>query len=224
MQDMTEITLKHKFSMMEITLKHPFSMMIAGGRKAGKTEFTKRLLTSHLIEPKPERIVWCYAKHQPDLYKQLLANIPSIEYIDGIPTDLENMFDRNQANLIIFDDMMDEVTQDVRIAQLFSRGRHDNLSVIYLTQNLFHKKQRNISLNSDYMVIFKNARDQSQIQHLAKQFMPNNTKFLMDAYRNATQSPFSYLLLDLTPSTEDKYRIRSNVFEEPQYVYIPNKL
>jgi hypothetical protein len=38
---------------MEVTLKHPFSMLVAGGRKAGKTEFTKSLLRSanKLIEP-----------------------------------------------------------------------------------------------------------------------------------------------------------------------------
>ena len=214
---------------MEIALKHPFSMLVAGGRKTGKTEFTKSLLENSqlLIDPYPNRIVWCYTKHQPDLYKQLIAINSSIEYVHGIPTDIDTMFNRNINNLIVLDDMMDEATQDVRISQLFSRGRHDNLSVIYLTQNLFHKNQRSISLNSDYMVIFKNARDQSQIQHLAKQFIPNNSKFLVEAYRDATKNkPHSYILLDLTPTTDDKYRIRTNILpqEAPQYVYIPNKM
>ena len=121
--------------------------------------------------------------------------------------------------------MMDEATEDKRVSQLFTRGRHDNLSVVFLTQNLFHKKQRSISLNSDYMVVFKNARDQSQIQHLAKQVTPSNTKFLMDAYKDATQRPYSYIFLDLTPNADDRYRIRTNILpnEAPQFVYIPNK-
>ena len=40
-------------------------MLVAGGRKAGKTEFTKALLTyaHEMIEEPPERIAWCYAKH-----------------------------------------------------------------------------------------------------------------------------------------------------------------
>ena len=75
--------------------------------------------------------------------------------------------------------MMDEATQDKRISQLFTRGRHGNLSVIYLTQNLFHKNQREISLNSDYMVIFKNPRNKTQFRNLAKQFMPRKYKFLL---------------------------------------------
>lgn len=211
---------------MEIALKHPFSMLVAGGRKAGKTEFTKSLLQNakQMIEPNLNRVVWCYTKHQAELYRQLKSINPNIDYMEGIPTNLEEMFDKKQNNLIILDDMMDEATRDVRISQLFSRGRHDNLSIIYLTQNLFHKNQRSISLNSDYMIIFKNARDQSQINHLAKQFIPNNTKFLLDAYKDATQKPHSYILLDLTPSANDKFRIRSNILphEAPQYVYIPN--
>ena len=71
------------------------------------------------------------------------------------------MFNKQINNVIILDDMMDEATEDKRISNLFTRGRHDNLSVIFLTQNLFHKNQREISLNSDYMVIFKNPRDRT---------------------------------------------------------------
>ena len=86
---------------------------------------------------------------------------------------------------------MDEASDDIRVSQLFSRGRHDNLSVIYLTQNLFHKNQRSISLNSDYMIILKNVCDKSQFNSLAKQVMPSNTKFLNWAYRGATNEPHS---------------------------------
>lgn len=213
---------------MEITLKHPFSMLVSGGRKAGKTEFTKALLrySNNIIDPAPERIVWCYIKHQPELYKELMQINKDIEYNEGIPTQLEDMFDRKQRNLIILDDMMDEASDDKRVSQLFTRGRHDNLSVILLTQNLFHKKQRSISLNSDYIIIFKNARDQSQVQHLARQFMPTNVKFLMWAYKDATEKPYSYLMLDLTPTANDQYRVRTNILpnQTPQFVYIPPKI
>ena len=206
-------------------LQHPFSMLVAGGRKAGKTEFTKALLreSKTMIDKPPERILWCYAKHQPDLYKELIHITPNIEYVEGIPTNLEDMFDRKQINLIVLDDMMDEASEDKRVSQLFSRGRHDNLSVIFLTQNLFHKNQRSISLNSDYMVVFKNARDQSQIHHLARQFMPENGKFLTWAYRDATEKPHSYLFLDLTPNTEENFRVRTNILpsQAPQFVYVP---
>ena len=124
----------------DTSLKHPFSMLVAGGRGAGKTEFVKSLLmhANKYIHPYPNRIVWCYAKHQPDLYKELMRIDQSIEYVFGIPSNLDEMFNRKDANLIILDDMMDEGADDKRVSKLFTRGRHDNLSVIFLTQNLFH--------------------------------------------------------------------------------------
>ena len=48
----------------------------------------------------------------------------------------------------------------------FSRGSHHrNLSVIYIVLNLFYqeKDSRSISLNSHYLILFKNPRDKLQI-------------------------------------------------------------
>ena len=209
---------------MDVFLKHPFSMLISGGRGVGKTEFTKSLLKyrSTTIEPPIQRIVWCYVKHQPDLFYELKRLIPSFEYVQGIPSDLDSYFDRNTRNLLILDDLMDESGEDKRVSMLFSRGRHDNLSVIYLTQNLFHEKQRSISLNSDYMIIFKNVRDKTQFSNLAKQIMPRRVKFFNWAYEDATKYPHTYLMLDLRPNTNDQHRVRTRILpnEKPQYVYM----
>ena len=163
-----------------VKLSHPFSMLISGGRGVGKTVFTKKILknATSIIDNPPERIVWCYAKHQPALFDELLKIVSDIEYVEGIPENLESMFNRSVSNLVILDDLMDEGGDNKAVSQLFTRGRHDNLSVVFLTQNLFHPKQRNISLNSDYMVIFKNVRDKSQFTNLAKQFMPNHVNFM----------------------------------------------
>ena len=211
---------------MEVELKHPFSMLISGGRGAGKSTFTKLLLKyrKELINPPPERVVWCYTKHQPDLLEELISIDPQIEYIQGIPNDIETMFNRENNNIIVLDDLMDEASQDNRVSKLFTRGRHDNLSVVYLTQNLFHKNQRNISINSDYMIIFKNPRDKTQFLNLAKQFMPRKYKFLLWAFEDATQLPRSYLMLDMKPETDDKFRVRAKLLphEAPQLIYMPS--
>ena len=68
-----------------------------------------------------------------------------------------------------------------RTSKLLScaRGRHDNLSVIYLTQNLFHKNQRALNLNFDYMVIFKSPPDNSQFATIARQIHQDKVKLLM---------------------------------------------
>ena len=61
----------------------------------------------------------------------------------------------------MFDDQMIYASKDKRIVNLFTRGSHHrNLSVSYIVQNLFHqwKGSGSISLNSHYLVLFKNPR------------------------------------------------------------------
>ena len=122
-------------SQIDVQFQHPFSMLVASGRGAGKTTFTKHLLKegNWLIHPTPQRIIWCYTKHQHNLLNELTEILPTIEYVQGIPSGVDSVFDRSVNNLIILDDMMDEATQDKQISQLFTRERHDNLSVIYST-------------------------------------------------------------------------------------------
>jgi len=99
-----------------------------------------------------------------------------------------------------------------------------DVSVLYLTQNIFYggKQNRTIGLNAHYLVLFRNPRDATQVSHLARQMYPGKTKFLVEAFHDATVEPFSYLVLDLKPDTEDKYRVRAKIFPgDNSCVYIP---
>ena len=144
----------------------------------------------------------------------------NVEYVEGNSGELDRYLKKNKTNLITLEDLMGEVSKSLKITQLFTCGCHDNLSVIYFTQNLFHKNQCALILNSDYMVIFKNSRDNSQCATIARQIRPDKVKVLMWAYKNATSSPHTYLMHDLKPDTEKRVRVRSNILEDPQQVYI----
>ena len=72
------------------------------------------------------------------------------QYVEGIPGELDKYFKKNKRNLIIPDDLMDKASKSLKVTQLFTRARHDSLSGIYLTQNIFNKNQRALSQNSDY--------------------------------------------------------------------------
>ena len=146
----------------------------------------------------------------------MLVAMPHIEFVKGIPTALEqdSYFDVNTRNLIVFDDQMIDACKDKRIVNLFTRGSHQcNLSVIYIVQNLFHQGKgcRSISLNSHYLVLFKNLRVKLQILTLAKQRYPGQTDFFLNQYEEALKRPFGYLLIDLKTSTQDNCRLRTNV-------------
>ena len=200
-----------------LTLKHPFTAIVAGPTSCGKTRFVFRLIdnVSRMIEPPPIKIVYCYGE-----YQQLFCRYPRIVFHQGLPN--LNDFDGSEPALLIIDDLMQET--DETVASFFTKGSHHrNVSVVYLAQNLFPKNKfvRTISLNAHYMVLFKNPRDATQFANLARQMYPHTSQFAVEAYKDATREPYSYLLIDLRPEQDDDLRLRTNIFPgETHYVYI----
>lgn len=199
---------------------HPFTAIIAGPSGCGKSNFVTNFLKNagQMCNVKFNQVLWCYDEMQP------LYNLNGIDYVQGIP-DL-SMFDGGQPKLVIIDDLMRE--SDGRIVDIFTKGSHHrNLSVFYITQNLFHqgKGQRDISLNTTYIVYFKNPRDKTQIRYLSRQVYPENSKFVEEAYKDATMSAHGYLMIDLKQSTDDICRFKTKVFPFDKFctVYIPKK-
>jgi len=79
-----------------------------------------------------------------------------------------------------------------------------------------------MSLNAHYMVLFKNPRDVSQFANLARQMYPKTSQFAVEAYRDATREPYSYLIVDLRPEQDEELRLRTKIFPgETHYVYAP---
>ena len=97
--------------------------------------------------------------------------------------------------------------------------------MLYLVQNIFpkNKESRTISLNSKYIVVFKNPRDASQKSHLARQMYPGRVKFVQEAFKDAKLVPYGYLLVDLKQDTPEDMRLRTTIFSDDgvQYVYLP---
>jgi hypothetical protein len=200
--------------------KSPFRLIVAGPSGAGKTEFVKQLIDhrSSMIKPPPDHIIWYYAVAQPWFF--LYGD--RVEFREGLP-DSEAMCSHKNS-LIILDDMAMYANKST--AQLFAcDSHHRNISVIYIAQNFFQKNgvQRDISLNATHIAFFKNPRDRTQIFHLARQMFPDDTKFLTSAYKDATSDPYSYLLLDLTPDAEERFRVRSNIFPNQQLIAYQSK-
>ena len=109
---------------------------------------------------------------RPATYKSLGQNVC---FFKGIPEDFETHFDGTKSCLVVIDDLMTKLHSDERLKRLFSVGsHHKNLSVIFIIHNLFHqgKEMRNLSLNSHYIVLFKNPPDKLQISTLVRQMYP----------------------------------------------------
>ena len=139
---------------MDSRLAQPFTCIVSGPTGSGKSVFTLKLIerAQEIISPSPERILFCYGE-----YQKIFDNYPEVEFHDGLP-DVSS-FDRKKRTLLVMDDLM--TSTDDRVVDIFTKiSHHRNLSVVYLTQNLFYKNKQNrtLSLNSHYIVLFKNAR------------------------------------------------------------------
>ncbi|XP_018370144.1 PREDICTED: uncharacterized protein LOC108765796 [Trachymyrmex cornetzi] len=151
-----------------------------------------------------------------------------IEFREGLPRSEDYSNDPLSPKLVIIDDLMRESSSSDAIVDLFTKGsHHKNLSVILISQNLFHqgRGQRDISLNANYIIVFKNPSDRAQIRNLARQIYPDDPKFLEEAYYDATSRPHGYLLLDLKQSTPNEYRFRTCIFPEDttHYIYVARR-
>ena len=199
--------------------KHPAMMMIVGPTLSGKSYFVEQLLNSKSIKypsRKAKRIHLFYTQWQP-LYDRLRATHGnSISFTQGLPEvkdNLENIDDKVH-NLWVLDDLMEEAVQSPIISQLFTRGRHRNLSVILLLQNMFPKGKfnTNISRNALYKVLFRSPGDRKQIDILAERTFAKDRPNFMKAYTKETEKPFGYIILDNHPRTTNDKQVVADVF------------
>lgn len=223
---------KKMFSSNEIEfdprLRTPFSCQIVGPSGSGKTYFVKSVLEScnHVIDNMPSNIVWIFTSYQP-MYTELQQKNKKIKFVEGLPDsfDDEILFPPDQDHLIILDDVIFQASDHPEVVKIFTQYRHHKkMSVIMLTQNVFHrgKHSRTISLNSNYLVLFKNPRDRLQMSILAQQIFPGRKAFFLESFEDATKDPHGYLILDLTPSCPETYRLRSGVLPHQwPVVYLP---
>ena len=203
---------------MDFRLKCNRTLCIVGPSHSGKTYLTLQILDHRrqLFDCPPQRVVWCYGIYQHELQQELtkreISLHPGIISIDDI-----------QANdLIILDDLLNESKNSQDVTAMFTKAAHHKpCFIIFIMQNLFPpgKEARTRSLNTHYYIIFKNPRDKSQLEYLARQILPRKSKSLIDVFESATSQPHQYLFLDFTQECPDIYRFRSHIFHKPMNIY-----
>ena len=159
--------------------------------------------------------MYCYGVYQ-DLFEEMERRLPNLTLHRGLPSASEiEEFAGGEHDLIVLDDLMHDVLDSKTAELLFTQGcHHRKLSVVFITQNIYGqgKSARTIALNCWYMVLFKNIRGTSQIQTLERQLFPGKGRVLTSAFEDATTGPFGYLMIDLTPTGRDEYRLRTRLF------------
>ena len=128
-----------------------------------------------------------------------------VKFQDGIPDSelLPKWFP--EGGLLVLDDLM-EGGNDKRVLDLFTKNsHHQNITVMYLCQGMFPpgKYSKSISRNADYIVAFKNPRNQLGMRNLLLQAFPTRWQDVHDTFRRVTERPFAYRLLHLHPKSDD---------------------
>ena len=201
----------------DLRLKSPFTAIVSGPTRSGKTQLVSKLIENALevCANPPVQIYYCYGAEQ-DKFSELKANssIP-IEFTEGL-IDIESKVSSDgQHRWIVVDDLMEEVTNKPEMRTLFTKhSHHKKLSVFFIVQNLHHSGLREISLNSQYLFVFKSPRDLAQIGYIGREISPTNSKFVTKSYADATKDPFSFLMLDFTQETPEEIRIIRNFLSD----------
>ena len=205
----------------DLRFRNPCTFILAGASQSGKTTFCLNVLRNIdtlFRNPKCAQNVLYYYKEWQDAYNNILDENIIKEWIPKLPTipdikDRTFLFQETGGSVIIVDDFQNELTNDV--TNLFTTyAHHTNSVVIILIQNLFAKNYRDISLNSTYLVLFKNVRDKSQVVNYLKQYQPRKSKWLSEAFQECTKPPYSYMLFDHEQNQKEFLRVRGDVIPD----------
>src|SRR5271156_6745237 len=165
----------------DFTLKDGSSMVVSGPTMRGRSTFVHALLKDMTIfNNPPERVYWYYGQVTDDLKNQ--------DYVlkEGLP---DTFVDIPPNSVIVLDDLMHEAKDHPGATNLFTKlVHHKNLFVINITQNFLLRtnETRTHKLNSQYLVLFKNPSDATQIAVIGRQMYPHNPRFSSHVYGRAT--------------------------------------
>lgn len=199
-----------------MSLKHPSTCIVCGPSQSGKSYLVRQMIHRNVYEKPLKRILWCYSLFQP-----WFVDENSISFKCGLPDNYDNW------DLVIIDDLMHSLNE--KIGELFTvLSHHKSISVILILQNLFlqNRIMRDISLNTHYLILFKNNRDESQINCLGRQAFIGRLPYFKAAYTDATSKPYGHLLIDFHPLTDKKLCLRDSCFPDERgiyWVYVPQK-
>lgn len=203
---------------MDFRLHADRTMIVAGPSQCGKTTFLLQLLSmkDEIFRSPIKRIIWAYGQYQHELHQSLKEKGYILHL--GIPT----ASDLQPHDLLIMDDLLGPSQNNKEMTTMFTQTAHHlPCFVIFVSQNIFTggKESRTRSLNMHYCIIFKNPRDKSQIQFLARQMYPGHSKSVTQVFSDATNRPHGYLFIDFTQECPDEYRLRTHILDIPMTVY-----
>jgi hypothetical protein len=203
-----------------------FSMLILASRGSGKSYLTQYLLTYHLRDKFDLFVVISESEDELEKYREIL---PGKLFFDDFNPDLiQNLIrinkDRQRKSqpiyetLIVFDDKIsNKLKYSDELLQLFTRGRHVGISIIFISQSHSYANAawRN---NSDTIIMLKQNSRQARVAITENVMMgaldvpegANEKQFYTDVMRKYMNSEGDAVVLDYRKGAFDNlYQYRA---------------
>ena len=153
-----------------------------------------------IIDPRNEGKTYYMLKVQ-----EKIGNKRPIHIITRSPNQYPNYKTSNEikpvnkykGSVVIFDDMLGAKNSSL-IDQFFTRGRHEDLDVYYISQSYFALPRQSIRNNSDRLILFKQTiRDVQSMYYDIGAYDVNYDEFKPMCHK-AWDERFNYLCIDMT--------------------------
>ena len=173
--------------------------LIVGPSFCGKTHLLLNKLQLIRLDNPEQKI--CIITRSPEQYNKIEIENVSVE---------EDLGDKSiqdfQNCCVVFDDMID--SNQKLIDPFFTRGRHNDLDVYYLSQSYFDLPKRTIRNNSNIIILFQQTlKDVEHIYRDIAGFDMSNDEF-KSLCREACRDNYNYLLINrLEDKNGSKYMI-----------------
>ena len=173
--------------------------VIIGPSNVGKTYYMLKILEK-IGKKRPIHIITRSANQYPN-YKTSTEIKPINKY---------------KGSIVIFDDMLGAKNSS-QIDEFFTRGRHEDLDVYYISQSYFGLPRQSIRNNSDRLILFKQTlRDVQSMYYDIGAYDMKYDEF-KEMCHKAWDEKYNYLCIDMAKNrNEGKYRI----FNESKTTYI----
>ena len=194
-------------------IRQPSSVIVAGPSGSGKSELVEQWLRYlNVFQVKPKKIVYAYDRWQPRFDR--MQKKDGIQFHRGLPdpSHLTKWFGPTRGGGLVLDDLMEEGGQDKRVLDLFTKNSHHrNTTVLYLKQDLFplaNSPRRSIAMPITSWRSKTPGIKRTYEPFYCKPFPTVGVKSC--PYSNASR-PFGYLMLDVHPVSDDRYRLWSHL-------------
>ena len=173
--------------------------LIVGPSFCGKTHLLLNKLQLIRLDNPEQKI--CIITRSPEQYNKLEIEDVSVD------EDLEDKSIQDFQNCcVVFDDMLD--TSQKIIDPFFTRGRHNDLDVFYLSQSYFDLPKRTIRNNSNIIILFQQTL--KDVEHIYRDIAGFDMFYdeFKELCREAWRERYNYLLINrLEDKNGSRYKI-----------------